>query len=120
MRSSRESMSRERRKVDQGQNLREILEGKGSPKSENDEREVKAEPEQCGSIKARGAEAQRKETSILSNVCSILSHMPPKLGRRPVQLLHSLDQRSPHYLGISLSLSFLTMLQSPEEYPAVP
>lgn len=49
-------MSRERRKVGRGHNLRETLEEKDSLKSLRKMREVEGEPEKCDSIKSRGAE----------------------------------------------------------------
>lgn len=60
--SSSRGVSRERRKISQGQNLREALE-RGSQKSLRRMREVKGEPEKCGGISARERK-HRKEGEI--------------------------------------------------------
>lgn len=103
-------MSRERRKVGQGHNLRETLEEKDSQKSLRKMREVEGEPEKCDSIKSRGAETwegkkegrergegRRGEMNIIKCLCSAL-YVSSSEGR-PAQLQYSLDQRFPNDLG---------------------
>ena len=69
-------MSRERRKVGQGQNFREILEGKGPPKSLRMMRErLKENRSNVVALKPGEQKHRGRRDQILSNVCSILYHM---------------------------------------------
>lgn len=79
--SSSRAVSRERRKIGQGQNLRGALE-RGSQKSLRRMREVQGEPEKCGGISARGAETQEGRRDQYYQMVVLHSMSPtPKGGQ---------------------------------------